>query len=107
MADLLVVEDDATIGRALRTSLIANGHAVTWVQSGADAVSAVEGGSFGLVLLDLGLPDMDGLERVPATSRRPTGVHDRHPHRSGRGDRRRGRVGVRRRRLPHQAVSAR
>jgi DNA-binding response OmpR family regulator len=62
MAELLVVEDDVTIGRTLRTSLIANGHAVTWVQSGAGAVSAVEEGSFGLVLLDLGLPDMDGLE---------------------------------------------
>src|SRR6202166_4266855 len=62
MADLLLVEDDATIGRTLQTSLIANGHAVTWVQSGAGAVSAVEGGSFGLGLLDLGLPDMGGLE---------------------------------------------
>jgi DNA-binding response OmpR family regulator len=62
MAGLLVVEDDATIGRALQTSLIANGHDVTWVQSGADAVTSLSDGGYELVLLDLGLPDMDGLD---------------------------------------------
>ncbi|HEY0813614.1 MAG TPA: response regulator transcription factor [Pseudonocardia sp.] len=60
MARLLVVEDDETIGDALRTSLRAHGHEVQWERSGRGALSV----SFpvDLVLLDLGLPDLDGVE---------------------------------------------
>ena len=60
MAKLLVVEDDQTIGDALRTSLRAHGHDVRWERSGHGALSCTD--PFDLVLLDLGLPDLDGVE---------------------------------------------
>jgi DNA-binding response OmpR family regulator len=62
MALVLVVEDDATIGRALMTGLQSHSHRVVWAEDGADALAAVKTDSFDLVLLDLGLPDVDGVE---------------------------------------------
>jgi DNA-binding response OmpR family regulator len=62
MARLLVVEDDETIGGVLRSSLSANGHRVTWAVTGADALRAAGERKFDLVLLDLGLPDLDGVQ---------------------------------------------
>jgi DNA-binding response OmpR family regulator len=62
MTRLLVVEDDETIGRALRSSLVVHGHEVSWCTTGADALAAADDGAFDLVLLDLGLPDVDGVD---------------------------------------------
>ncbi len=62
MARLLVVEDDTTIGAALHTSLRTHGHDVRWERTGHDALRAAAGPAFDLVLLDLGLPDLDGVE---------------------------------------------
>jgi DNA-binding response OmpR family regulator len=59
VAQILVVEDDETIGDALRTSLDAHGHEVRWERTGR---SALAGPPADLVLLDLGLPDLDGVE---------------------------------------------
>ncbi len=59
MAQILVVEDDETIGDALRTSLHAHGHEVRWERTGRGGLS---GPPPDLVLLDLGLPDLDGVE---------------------------------------------
>jgi DNA-binding response OmpR family regulator len=62
MAELLVVEDDETIGTALTTGLRAHGHAVSWQRTGHGALDAAAGRVFDLALLDLGLPDLDGVE---------------------------------------------
>jgi DNA-binding response OmpR family regulator len=62
VAELLVVEDDETIGTALMTGLHSHGHRVSWQRTGRGALEAAEAGSFELVLLDLGLPDLDGVE---------------------------------------------
>jgi two-component system OmpR family response regulator len=59
---ILVAEDDATLADGLRHSLRQAGHAVDWVKTGADADSAVASSEFDLLILDLGLPKMDGLE---------------------------------------------
>ncbi len=70
MATVLVVEDDRDIREVLRRYLERADHAVLTTASGAEALTLVEGGSVDLVLLDLGLPDVDGLEVLRA-------VHDR------------------------------
>jgi DNA-binding response OmpR family regulator len=62
MAQLLLVEDDEGIGRRLEQALQANGHRVAWQRTGASALQSAAGRSFDLVLLDLGLPDIDGVE---------------------------------------------
>ncbi|MFD9738253.1 response regulator transcription factor [Umezawaea sp. NPDC059074] len=62
MAVLLVVEDDETIGGALRAGLAGQGHDVRWERTGRGAVKAARRGPFDLVLLDLGLPDVDGVD---------------------------------------------
>ncbi|MBW0115143.1 response regulator transcription factor [Pseudonocardia abyssalis] len=62
MARLLVVEDDETIGGVLNTSLLAHGHDVTWVRTGQGALREAAAHDLDLVLLDLGLPDLDGVE---------------------------------------------
>ena len=58
---LLLVEDDAMIGKAVRQGLEAAGYAVDWVQDGHDADLALGNGVYHLVVLDLGLPRQDGM----------------------------------------------
>ncbi|TDQ00664.1 response regulator transcription factor [Labedaea rhizosphaerae] len=62
MARLLVIEDDETIGSALESSLSRHGHAVRWMRNGHDALRDTDGHTFDLALVDLGLPDLDGIE---------------------------------------------
>ena len=63
MADrILVVEDDPTIARHLERALAAQGHEVTVVGTGRDARIQSTEWKPDLVLLDLGLPDVDGVE---------------------------------------------
>jgi DNA-binding response OmpR family regulator len=61
-ATVLVVEDDASIGRALTGALRAQGLEVLWATTGADALELASAARAHLVLLDLGLPDLDGVE---------------------------------------------
>ena len=59
---ILVVEDDALLGDALQTGLRQRGFDVDWVVDGSAAQSALRGDAFAAVVLDLGLPKIDGLE---------------------------------------------
>jgi DNA-binding response OmpR family regulator len=59
---LLLVEDDETIGAALCRRLHGDGHEVVWVRVGRAGLRAAATRDFDLVLLDLGLPDLDGVE---------------------------------------------
>ena len=59
---VLVVDDEPQIRRALRTSLEAHGYEVATVGTGEEGVVASADQQPDLVLLDLGLPDMDGTE---------------------------------------------
>lgn len=59
---ILLAEDDPQLGRAVRTGLEQQGHAVDWVQDGVAAEHAVMAGDYGAVVLDLGLPRMDGMD---------------------------------------------
>ena len=58
---LLVVEDDSMIGSALQALLAKDGHAVDWAEDGASASTALRTNTYDLVVLDLGLPRIDGL----------------------------------------------
>ncbi|TDU88382.1 DNA-binding response OmpR family regulator [Kribbella voronezhensis] len=60
MARVLLVEDDDAIRTSLGKSLAAAGHVVTALAAGADGVAAVARDRPDVVLLDLGLPDLDG-----------------------------------------------
>lgn len=59
---ILLVEDDRAVARVVTASLKAHGYGVVAVATGADALERVEHDSPDLVLLDLGLPDVDGIE---------------------------------------------
>ena len=57
---ILVVEDDESIGRIVSTTLQSHGYLVQWCTDGASATADVEATAPDLVLLDAGLPDIDG-----------------------------------------------
>jgi two-component system OmpR family response regulator len=59
---LLIVEDDAPLASGLSRILEAEGHAVDVTSRGEEAVAAASQERFDLVILDIGLPQMDGFE---------------------------------------------
>lgn len=59
---VLLVEDDRMIADALRQALRDASYAVDWVSDGVSATEAVETEEYDLVILDLGLPQRDGLD---------------------------------------------
>ncbi|MGE5827089.1 MAG: response regulator transcription factor [Micromonosporaceae bacterium] len=63
---VLVVEDDRELRELVRRYLERAGHPVQTTGSGADALAALDAGGIELMVLDLGLPDVDGLEVLAA-----------------------------------------
>jgi DNA-binding response OmpR family regulator len=59
---ILLIEDDPMIGQSLARALIDAGMLVNWIRDGIKGLAAIEGGSYNLVLLDLGLPHKSGLD---------------------------------------------
>jgi len=59
---ILIVEDEQRLGRLLRRALEANLHVVDVATEGATGLEAARSRDYDLLILDLGLPDMDGLE---------------------------------------------
>ncbi len=64
MTRVLVVDEEPPIRRALKAGLEARGYTVTLAGSCAEAVERISGETFDVVLLDLGLPDDDGVTVV-------------------------------------------
>ena len=62
MARVLVVDDDRALLRALRVGLVAHHHEVTSAVSGEEGLSRAALDQPDVIVLDLGLPDLDGLE---------------------------------------------
>ena len=62
MTRVLVVDDDVPLARALGINLRAHGYEVTLAHTGRQALDAVARLRPAVVILDLGLPDLDGLE---------------------------------------------
>jgi len=71
---LLLVEDDRMIGESLRSALRGSGYAVDWVRDGRAADGTLATERFDLVLLDLGLPQRDGMEVLQALRARGDGM---------------------------------
>lgn len=71
---ILITEDDSTLAEALQFSLSQSGYAVDWVANGVAADEALKDDVFGLVILDLGLPRLDGFEVLKRLRRRNPGL---------------------------------
>lgn len=65
MSCVLCIDDEPAILRLLSVVLAADGHEVLKAASGREALTMLGRGGIDLVLLDLGLPDRDGLELIP------------------------------------------
>jgi two-component system KDP operon response regulator KdpE len=63
---VLIVEDERTLLRALAMNLVARGYAVTEAASGTTALTAAAGAEPDVIVLDLGLPDVSGLDVIRA-----------------------------------------
>lgn len=62
MISVLVIEDEAPIRRFLKTTLSSNGYDFSEATSGQEGMMKVASEKPDIIILDLGLPDMDGLE---------------------------------------------
>lgn len=63
---LLLVEDDPLLGDGLKLGLQGEGYTVDWLTDGSQALHSLLTENFDLVVLDLGLPGMDGIEVLKA-----------------------------------------
>ncbi|MCS0460377.1 DNA-binding response OmpR family regulator [Rhizobium tibeticum] len=67
--NVLLVEDNVLLGDAVRDHIAADGHSVDWCLNLAEATEAAGTGKYGVILLDLRLPDGNGLTLLKALRR--------------------------------------
>ena len=70
MKRVLIVEDEERIASFLQKGLKSNGYSTSAVGTGRDALSFIQTGEFDLMILDIGLPDMNGFEVLKDLRRR-------------------------------------
>ena len=68
----LLVEDDPLLGDGIKTALEREGDTVDWFMLGREAISAIGNETFSVLILDLGLPDMDGMQVLKLLRRQST-----------------------------------
>lgn len=76
--DVLVIDDEASITTFLSQYLGSRGHAVLTAQSGPQALTIARAGAFDVVVCDLRMPGMDGLETMRALRALPNGDQPRY-----------------------------
>src|ERR671934_2648842 len=59
---VLLVEDEPSVGELVRSYLTRDGYRVLWVRSGEEALAELDRHPVRMVLLDIGLPGMDGFD---------------------------------------------
>jgi two-component system copper resistance phosphate regulon response regulator CusR len=64
MSDILIIEDNKKLAHNISEALIHNDYRTTWCATGTEALAAVQIQAFDVILLDLGLPDGDGIDLV-------------------------------------------
>ena len=67
---ILSLEDDENLATVMRLYMEDEGHHLTQVSRGADCLKELDQNSFDIVLMDLGLPDSDGLSLIPRIKER-------------------------------------
>ena len=72
--NVLLVEDDVGIGRFVSQGLVARGISLRWERTGRDVEGLIATGGYNLAILDLGLPDADGLDLCAAIRNMEIGV---------------------------------
>ena len=68
----LLLEDDPLLGDGIKTALEREGYTVDWFMLGREAISAIGNETFSVLILDLGLPDMDGMQVLKLLRRQST-----------------------------------
>ncbi len=71
---VLVVDDEPAIRRFLRVGLAAQGYVVSESEEGSKAIDTARRGGADMILLDLGLPDIDGIEAIRRIRAIPSAV---------------------------------
>ena len=67
---IIVIDDDMSIRRLLRSSLRERGYRVSVAASGEEGLDIAAGDPAAVIILDLSLPDMDGVEETLNNTRR-------------------------------------
>ena len=67
MSKILIIEDDFMIAESTQTLLKYQGFDVDWVNNGIDGLKKIQHEQVDVVLLDLGLPMMDGMQVLKQT----------------------------------------
>jgi two-component system alkaline phosphatase synthesis response regulator PhoP len=71
---ILLIEDEELVGTMVRMNLENSGFAVEWCKDGNQAVEKVGSASFDVILLDIALPGLDGMEILAEIRRRGIGT---------------------------------
>ncbi len=66
MTHILVVDDDRSVGTAIKTVLEVSGFEVTHVLDGMSGIAELKAGDFQVIMVDLFMPGIDGLETIRA-----------------------------------------
>ncbi len=64
MADILIIEDDRMVGLLIKETLVAAGHGVRLADNGVAGLDLLEKHGADLVITDIVMPEMDGLEAI-------------------------------------------
>jgi len=74
MARILVIDDQTSVRDAIRAMLEFQGHTVVAAECGHNAVSAIEAFAFDLVMVDIIMPGLDGLDTIKILRNNAPGV---------------------------------
>ena len=77
MAKILIIDDDSAVQATIRLLLERTGHSVVVASDGRKGLKIFEAGEFDLLLLDIFMPGMDGLETMKLISPAAAAHNDR------------------------------